>query len=299
LAVCRSFSTTHTHTSAYLIQRTSSSTEFIVTHDVPAHPTRAYEHESECSSAGHTLNASVGCHDAHAAKRHIHFMPQDQNLAEGCWVLLHDIVSRPEINGCRAIVIGEFDSEKRRWPVRVIKCKGRSEDMLLRPTNLVLLADSDSDQSDSIDRSGSKNDEEEEVQQPGSKFQCDYKISQNMDQPYRSFSGAPLMSFYGSSVLFSTEAMQKHQFCNSTACPLGAGLSSEQLVQAFKRIKLRACEKCRNSWYCSKDCQVHDWVQGDHRAQCAEIGLCRSKMLNPARSDMLKSPNCLVFFFFE
>jgi len=212
-------------------------------------------------------------------------MPQDQNLAEGCWVLLQDIVSRPEINGCRAIVIGEFDSEKRRWPVRLINCKGRSEDMLLRPTNLVLLADSDSDQSDSSDGSGSKNDEDEELQQPGSKFQCDYKISQNMDQPYRSFSGAPLMSFHGSSVLFSTEAMQKHQFCNSTACPLGAGLSSEQLVQAFKRIKLRACEKCRNSWYCSKDCQVHDWVQGDHRAQCADIGLCRSKMLNPALSE--------------
>ena len=41
-------------------------------------------------------------------------------LSVGCQVRIKDIVSRPEINGCTGIIIGQFDSEKRRWPVEVM-----------------------------------------------------------------------------------------------------------------------------------------------------------------------------------
>jgi len=61
------------------------------------------------------------------------FMPQQRNLKDGCRVELKGIVSRPEINGCRGVVIGKFDAEKQRWPVLVIKRRGRNEEMLLKP----------------------------------------------------------------------------------------------------------------------------------------------------------------------
>jgi hypothetical protein len=92
-----------------------------------------------------------------------------------------------------------------------------------------------------------------------------------MEQRYRSLSGAPLMSFIGSHCLFPEDFATKHSFCHSTACPLRVGVSSGQLVQAFKGAKLRSCKQCRNAWYCSKDCQARDWVDGDHRTRCASI----------------------------
>ena len=73
------------------------------------------------------------------------FMSQQRILKDGCRVELKGIVSRPEINGCRGVVIVNFDAEKQRWPVLVIKRRGRDEEMLLKPTNLVLLAETDSD----------------------------------------------------------------------------------------------------------------------------------------------------------
>ena len=73
---------------------------------------------------------------------------QQQSLADGCRVQLQGIASRPEINGCRGIVIGEFDTEKLRWPVLVMKRRGRDEEMLLRPVNLVLLAETDTEDDD-------------------------------------------------------------------------------------------------------------------------------------------------------
>jgi len=76
------------------------------------------------------------------------FMSQQRNLKGGSQVELKGIVSRPEINGCRGVVIGKFDAEKQRWPVLVIRGWGRNEEMLLKPTNLVLLAETDSEDSD-------------------------------------------------------------------------------------------------------------------------------------------------------
>ncbi len=72
-------------------------------------------------------------------------MSQQRNLQDGSRVELKGIVSRPEINGCRGVVIGKFDAQKQRWPVLVIKRRGTREAMLLKPTNLVLLAETDSD----------------------------------------------------------------------------------------------------------------------------------------------------------
>jgi hypothetical protein len=72
-------------------------------------------------------------------------MSQQRNVQDGSRVELKGIVSRPEINGCRGVVIGKFDAQKQRWPVLVIKRRGTREEMLLKPTNLVLLAETDCD----------------------------------------------------------------------------------------------------------------------------------------------------------
>jgi hypothetical protein len=213
--------------------------------------------------------------------------PQQQNLADGCRVELQGIVSRPEINGCKGIVIGEFDTEKQRWPVLVMKRRGRDEEMLLRPVNLVLSAETDTEDDDhtettvrvmignrlpeSRDTSCSKNDDSDSSSSSDENgFKYKLKISQNMEQPYRSLSGAPLMSFFGSSILFPQDLELKYKVCHSTACPLREGVSSEQLTQAFKDTKLRECSKCRDTWYCSRKCQLHDWEHGGHRMQCVD-----------------------------
>jgi hypothetical protein len=115
-------------------------------------------------------------------------MSRQRNLKHGCRVELQGIASRPEIIGCRGIVIGEYDAERQRWPVRVMKRRGRDEEMLLKPANLVLLAETDSEESDDSDYSDSSSGDE-------TFFKCHRTISQNMEQPYRSLSGAPSMSF--------------------------------------------------------------------------------------------------------
>jgi hypothetical protein len=80
-------------------------------------------------------------------------MPQEQILAEGCKVALQGLISRPGINGCRGVVIGDFDSEKQRWPVRVMKHKGNNEELLVKPANLVVLGQSDGGESEVGDES--------------------------------------------------------------------------------------------------------------------------------------------------
>jgi hypothetical protein len=208
------------------------------------------------------------------------FMSQQRILKDGCRVELKGIVSRPEVNGCRGVVIGNFDAEKQRWPVLVIKRRGRDEEMLLKPTNLVLLAETDSEDSDASDGSHSSSSSDAFF------FKCDRTISQNMEQPYRSLSGAPLMSFFGSPVLFPSDSAPRHKVCHSTSYPLRVGVSAEKLVQAFKGSKLRSCTTCRDAWYCSTECQAHDWLDGGHRTRCAEIMTAFSKLPETA------SPEC-------
>jgi hypothetical protein len=208
-------------------------------------------------------------------------------LAHGCQVALQGIVSRPEINGCKGIIIGKFDAEKQRWPVLVANRRGRGEEMLLRPANLAPLTDTDtdsegseaSDQSDSCDVSSASSCDDDV-------FKCEYKISQNMEQPYRGLFGAPLMSFFGSPCLFPEDLATRHTFCHSTACPLRVGVSAEQLSSQFKGAKLRTCTQCRDAWYCSKDCQAHDWVHGDHRARCAKMSSGSSKLSEACESSV-------------
>ena len=45
-------------------------------------------------------------------------------IAEGVRVLIKDIITRPEFNGCTAKVTGAFDPDKQRWPVSVLDKKG-------------------------------------------------------------------------------------------------------------------------------------------------------------------------------
>lgn len=150
------------------------------------------------------------------------------------------------------IIIGEFDAEKQRWPVLVANRggRGRGEEMLVRPANLEPLTGTDtdgedseaSDQSDNCDVSSASSCDDDV-------FKCEYKISQNMEQPYRGLCGAPLMSFSGSPCLFPDDLATNHTFCHSTACPLRVGVSAQQQASAFKGAKLRACTQCRNAWY--------------------------------------------------
>jgi hypothetical protein len=215
-------------------------------------------------------------------------MPHARILAKGCNVTLQGLISRPEINGCRGVVLSDFDSEKQRWPVCVMKYKGKKEDMLLKPCNLVLLVQTESDSGESevseiSDESGSSSDDDAEGHESGSYFKCSYKISQNMEHPYRSYSGDPKLSF--TDKFFMSQPMSSHQYCHSTACPLRAGISStslQHLAAAYKGTKLRSCKKCRTAWYCSHGCQQHDWLHGNHRANCTQFEHACSKMAEDA-----------------
>jgi hypothetical protein len=212
-------------------------------------------------------------------------MPQAQMLAKGYHVTLQGLISRPEVNGCRGIVIADFDSEKQRWPVSVLKHDGKKEAMLVKPANLVLLVNSDGGESEVSDESRSSS--EDDGAGHGNYFKCSYKISQNMEQPYRSYHGDPHLSFRDG--FLSEELVKSHQYCHSTACPLRAGISLTQLrplAAACKGTKLRSCKKCRAAWYCSHGCQQHDWLHGNHRAKCTEFERACSKMSEAACPEM-------------
>ena len=77
-----------------------------------------------------------------------------RNLAMDSRVVLDGIITRPEINGCHAVLCGEFNSEKQRWPVRVLKRRGGKEEMLLKAANLYLSPESDSEESDKVSVDG-------------------------------------------------------------------------------------------------------------------------------------------------
>jgi hypothetical protein len=211
--------------------------------------------------------------------------------------MLHGLISRPEIDGRLAVIIGAFDSERGRWPVRILKVKRTevNELVLVKPSNLLPLgiykALSNASLMNAIGmvstgkcRSG----------------ESDHKISKNAEQPYRIYCGDPFLSFSGVGT-FSENLVQLHRYCHSTACPLRAGVSSAQsLAAAFKGTKLQSCSNCRNSWFCSTKCQQHDWVHGDHRARCAEIRVTlgfgqNQHETNPAQAYRgFKSPEQMV-----
>ena len=56
-------------------------------------------------------------------------------------------------------------------------------------------------------------------------------------------------------------------YCNSKNCHHRNGnesLSIEALEVLYKDIKVKQCSKCSSVFYCSRDCQLYDWVHGDH-----------------------------------
>jgi hypothetical protein len=63
------------------------------------------------------------------------YLLDQRSVADGCGVELQGIVSRPELNGCRGIVIGKFDAEQHRWPVLVSITSNVDEELLLAPEN--------------------------------------------------------------------------------------------------------------------------------------------------------------------
>ena len=54
----------------------------------------------------------------------------------GLKVTIADLKSRPELNGCGGKIIGSFDVEKQRWPVKVIPKVGTHEELMLREANI-------------------------------------------------------------------------------------------------------------------------------------------------------------------
>jgi hypothetical protein len=59
-------------------------------------------------------------------------------ISQGCKVLIQGLVSKTELNGCRGRVVGCFNKESQRWPVRVIPKTGAPQELLLKVANIML-----------------------------------------------------------------------------------------------------------------------------------------------------------------
>jgi len=62
-------------------------------------------------------------------------------ISLGSKVLIQGLVSKPELNGCRGKVVGCFNEESQRWPVRVMPKTGAHQELLLKVANIVLVSD--------------------------------------------------------------------------------------------------------------------------------------------------------------
>ncbi len=74
--------------------------------------------------------------DMHWARSPDHAPPPA--ISKGCKVLIHGVVSKPELNGCKGRVAGCCNEERQRWPVRVMPNIGAYEEMLLKLANIML-----------------------------------------------------------------------------------------------------------------------------------------------------------------
>ena len=59
-------------------------------------------------------------------------------ISQGCKVLIQGLVSKPELNGCKGRVVGCFNKESQRWPVRVVPKTGAPQELLLKVANITL-----------------------------------------------------------------------------------------------------------------------------------------------------------------
>ena len=57
---------------------------------------------------------------------------------QGCKVFIQGLVSKPELNGCKGRVVGCFNEDSQRWPVRVTPKVGAVQELSLKEANLVL-----------------------------------------------------------------------------------------------------------------------------------------------------------------
>ena len=62
-------------------------------------------------------------------------------ISQGCKVLIQGMVSKPELNGCRGRVVGRYNEESRRWPVKVMSKTGVPQELLLKVANIMLASD--------------------------------------------------------------------------------------------------------------------------------------------------------------
>ena len=62
-------------------------------------------------------------------------------ISQGSKVLIQGLVSKPELNGCRGKVVGCFNEESQRWPVRVMPKTGAHQELLLKVANVMLASD--------------------------------------------------------------------------------------------------------------------------------------------------------------
>ena len=62
-------------------------------------------------------------------------------ILQGSNVLIQGLVSKPELNGCRGKVVGCFNEESQRWPVRVMPKTGAHQELLLKVANIMLVSD--------------------------------------------------------------------------------------------------------------------------------------------------------------
>lgn len=85
-------------------------------------------HAVEPCCATRTVDSSCGSRGSRGSTEI--FFYDSQN------VIVKDLKSRSDINGCRGTIIGSFNPKKNRWPVRVVLSADATEDVWLREANL-------------------------------------------------------------------------------------------------------------------------------------------------------------------
>ncbi len=167
----------------------------------------------------------------------------------GLKVTIADLKSRPELNGCGGKIIGSFDAEKQRWPVKVIPKVGTHEELMLREANIAPRTHTPFATDDSVSvHSGSG------------------AHSRNLDP----------QQLNGASHALPSDGIL--QFCDNPGC--GKKLRESKRLNGL-------CRACQTVRYCGSACQRLHWPQ--HQEACKLVAKVSQMVANdPVRALQLK-----------
>ncbi len=147
----------------------------------------------------------------------------------GCKIIITELKSRPDLNGCAGKGIGPFNSEAARWPVKVIPKSGTHEEMLLKEANIIPRT-----KSPSI------------VGETDVDTHCDSKSGSRRRHPSQRDDEGLVIPSVGNLML-----------CGNPDC-------GKQLRESKKAGGL--CRGCQTIRYCSSSCQQLHWPH--HKSVC-------------------------------